>query len=180
METHHLEARPLDLVLSQHPEHALRFTGGRCCSWPATESHLTIIGFRVVEKVLLVIEVSLSRGRWSAKPGRRRGREGCKRFCEGYRSAVVMATREHSFGAYEAEKCLPREEQLWGSWICKSEEIWSKATGFTFYILVWGSINRSRYPGKYSNVPGYSILWHQRYLIHIALFKFYFICYCVW
>lgn len=76
METHHLQARPLDLVLSQHPEHETKLSdlqGRRCCSWPAIASHLTIIGFALVEKVLLVIEVSLSRRRRSAKPGSQRG-----------------------------------------------------------------------------------------------------------
>lgn len=70
METHHLEARPLDLALSQHPEHETTLSdlqGRRCCSWPAIVAHLTIIGLAVVEKVLPVIEVSLSRRRGSAK-----------------------------------------------------------------------------------------------------------------
>ena len=39
----------------------------RCRSRPAIASHLTIIGLAVVEKVLSVIEVSLSRRRRSAK-----------------------------------------------------------------------------------------------------------------
>lgn len=79
METHHLEARPPDPGLSQHPEHETTLTdlqGRRCRSRPAIASHLTIIGLAVVEKVLVVIEVSLSRRRRSAKPGRRRGRQG--------------------------------------------------------------------------------------------------------
>lgn len=147
METHHLEVRPLDLVLSQHPEHETTLSdlqGRRCCSRPAIASHLTIIGLAVVEKVLPVIEVSLSRRRRSAKPSRRRGREGRKRFCEVYRSGVVMATGENSFGLMR-QKSVFSEKQLWGPWICKSREIWFKATGLTFYILVRGSINSSLY-----------------------------------
>lgn len=145
METHHLEARPLDLVLSQHPEHETTLSdlqGRRCCSWPAIASHLTIIGLVVVEKVLSVIEVSLSRRRRSAKPGRRRG---AKRFCEVYRRGVAMATRENSFGLRRQKSVLP-ERQLWGPWICKSWEIWFKATGLTFYIPVQGATNSSHDP----------------------------------
>lgn len=111
METHHLEARPLDLVLSQHPEHETTLSdlqGRRCCSWPAIASHLTIIGLVVVEKVLSVIEVSLSRRRRSAKPGRQRG---AKRFCEVYRRGVAMATWENSFGLRRQKSVLP-ERQL--------------------------------------------------------------------
>lgn len=66
VETHHLEARPPDLVLSQHPEHETTLSdlqGRRCRSWPAIASHLTIIGLVVVEKkkCCRLIEVSLSR-----------------------------------------------------------------------------------------------------------------------
>lgn len=110
METHHLEARPFDLALSQHPEHETTLSdlqGRRCCSWLAIASHLTIIGLAVVEKVLRVIEVSLSTRRRSAKPGRRRGRRGCKRFCEVYRRAVAAATGENSFVLMRQKKCLP-------------------------------------------------------------------------
>lgn len=85
--------------------------GRRCCSWPAIASHLTIIGPAVVEKVLSVIEVSLSRRRRSAKPGRRRGYRP-KRFCEVYRSVLAMATTENSFWVHEAEMCLPWEEAV--------------------------------------------------------------------
>lgn len=145
METHHLEVRPLDLVLSQHPEHETTLSdlqGRRCCSWLAAASHLTIIGLAVVEKVLRVIEVSLSSRRRSVKPSRRRGWEGRKRFCEVYRSVVAMVTRENSFGLMR-QKSVFSEKQLWGPWISKWREIWFKATGLTFYILVLGAINSS-------------------------------------
>lgn len=111
METHHLEARPLDLVLSQHPEHETTLSdlqGRRCCSRPAIASHLTIIGLAVVGEVLLVIEVSLSRRRRSAKTGRaERPRGAQKGFVRYTEARLPRQRRENSFSAHEAEKCLP-------------------------------------------------------------------------
>lgn len=139
--------------------------GRRCCSWPATESHLTIIGFGVLEKVLLVIEVSPSRRRRSAKPGGRRGPRGAQKVLWGIQKRGCHGNAGTLIWGHEAEKCLQRVKRLWGSWICKSVEIWFKATGFTFYILVWGSMNRSL-TLKYSNVAGRSSL--LRYSIHFV------------
>lgn len=83
METHHLEEQPLDLVLSQHPEHETTLSdlqGRRCCSWPAIVFHLTIIGLAVVENVLPVIEVSPSRRTRSVKTQEaERGLEGVQK-----------------------------------------------------------------------------------------------------
>lgn len=82
-----MEARPRDLILSQHPEHetmACRFTAKErafrvavILSFDHNRLRRGIKG--EVEKVLLVIEVSLSRGRErAAKPWVLvvRGREG--------------------------------------------------------------------------------------------------------
>lgn len=46
--------------------------------------------------------------------------------------------------AHRGRKVPPSlpEEQLWGPRICRSVLMWFKATGFTFYILDWKSINR--------------------------------------
>lgn len=89
------------------------YRGGDVRSCPATAAPLTIIGLAEVEKVLPVIEVSLSRGRVSAKPGRRRGHEGHKRFCEEYRSVVVRATWENSFQLTRQKSVFP-ERKLGG------------------------------------------------------------------
>lgn len=137
----------LDLVLSQHPEHETTLAdlqGRRCCSLPATASHLTIIGRAVVEKVLLVIEFSLrEKEKIRLNPRRRRGPTGAQRGFVRYTEERAPWQQEKTPSGLMRQKSVFVDERLRGPWICKLWEIWFKATCLTFYIPVRGSTNSS-------------------------------------
>lgn len=108
----------LDLVLSQHPEHETTFTdlqGRRCCSLPATASHLTIIGRAVVEKVLLVIEFSLrEKEKIRINPRRRRGPTGAQRSFVRYTEERAPWQQEKTPSGLMRQKSVFVDERLRG------------------------------------------------------------------